>query len=1004
MKKAVLLFVIVIGGNLCLIGGNYSGGDGTTPETAYQIATQADLIELSVSQDDWASYFIQVADIQFNPDETQVDWDGDGINEHPGDDAYGFIPIGNENTKFTGGFNGQGYTIDELYINRTSGNYVGLFGWVNGTNGTVLENINLTNVDIAGNQYVAGLAGICMEVTAENCSVSGDINGENDYAAGLIGFSIGGSMISDCQAGCNIAGHSMIGGILGYFKSPGIIQNSHASCDIDAGEGEAGGLIGYNLGTINNCFATGNISSPFLAGGLVGINEGEISNCFATAGVSGTIMLGGLVGSNEGGLVNKCYSTGNITGQYYLGGLIGENSFGNISNSFWDLETSGRTASSGGTGKSTIEMKSIMTYTDLETTGLSESWDFMGNPFDDSGDADTWNIFNTEVNDGYPYLSWQDNSSTPLITTADATNVEDMTAVLGGNITDNGGSPVTDRGIVFSRIDSTPAIGEPDVVQDENGSGTGAFSKTISALQPASLYYFQAYAINALGISYGGVKTFNTGNESYVWKGYEDSNWNNPSNWQQEQVPTNSNHVIIPYISDQMPAPVIGESGSADCVDLILETGGKLTIASGPNGTGSLITHGEIINNGTIEIMRYIPDNNLHFISVPVVGSTAANFLGDYLLNWSESTHQWYDIVDPADELQPLTGYAMQIASGAPKTYSFVGTPLTGQQDREVTFTEYSSDPDANEGANLVGNPFPSSIDWSMLDDIWGAAYFWNSENQNYASWNNGLSINGGSRYIPPMQGFFIVVDEPGIFSLDNQCRTHDGAIDYYKDQNEKISNSLLLEAYGSGKRDELLICFNQDASAGFDLKHDAFKLFPESNDAPELFSFSHQLKFAIDVTPQCETIQLGFRANTSGMYKISAKQIEDLQYAYIEDTRVNQCHNLLKGGYDFFWNPEIDNERRFLIHFKDLETEHEEVELSEISIYSFGKAIYINGASDGRMILTDMIGRTVFMKDFSCNGTIAIPVDVENGVYIVRVATHDTENQKVASHSVYIE
>ena len=100
----------------------------------------------------------------------------------------------------------------------------------------------------------------------------------------------------------------------------------------------------------------------------------------------------------------------------------------------------------------------------------------------------------------------------PTLTTAAAAGVNTTSATLGGNITSDGGDTVTERGVVYSSINTTPTIGGADVTQDTNGAGTGSFSEVITGLSLATHYYYQAYAINGQGTSYGGVEEFTTQN------------------------------------------------------------------------------------------------------------------------------------------------------------------------------------------------------------------------------------------------------------------------------------------------------------------------------------------------------------------------------------------------------------------------------------------------------------------------------------------------------------
>jgi hypothetical protein len=157
-----------------------------------------------------------------------------------------------------------------------------------------------------------------------------------------------------------------------------------------------GGLVGRNIGSISNCFSTGSVNGvdhfSYYIGGLVGANSGNITNCYSTArlgcGGYGVVLGGGLVGGNYGSIAN-CYSTGAVIGGAgSFGGLIGYNS-GTVIACFWDVNTSGRSYSAGGTGKTTAEMKTQSTFTDA-------GWDF----------NDVWTI---DEGVDYPKLVWFTN-------------------------------------------------------------------------------------------------------------------------------------------------------------------------------------------------------------------------------------------------------------------------------------------------------------------------------------------------------------------------------------------------------------------------------------------------------------------------------------------------------------------------------------------------------------------------------------------------------------------
>jgi uncharacterized protein (TIGR02145 family) len=94
----------------------------------------------------------------------------------------------------------------------------------------------------------------------------------------------------------------------------------------------------------------------------------------------------------------------------------------------------------------------------------------------------------------------------PEITTTEITSITSITAESGGNITSDGGDPVTERGVCWS-TDPGPTT---DDSKTSNGTGVGSFISIISNLEPVTRYYVRAYAINKAGISYGNELNFTT--------------------------------------------------------------------------------------------------------------------------------------------------------------------------------------------------------------------------------------------------------------------------------------------------------------------------------------------------------------------------------------------------------------------------------------------------------------------------------------------------------------
>ncbi len=289
------------------IASKFADGDGTELDP-YQIETW---IHLNNVRDYLSSYFILNADLS--------DADGDY-----GDYGDSWTPIGTNENRFSGNFDGNNHTISDLIVNLLSTNYVGLFGYVTGD----ISNVGLIDVNITGNQYVGGLVGRSNEEIT------------NSYSTG----SVTGSVYT-------------------------------------------GGLVGQTHGTISSSYSAVSVIGGYYVGGLVGDQvAGTISNSYSTGSVSGSNGVGGLVGQQVAGAISNSYSTGAVTGTYGGGGLVGDQWGGTIANSFWDETTSGQTtmcvlASGTGcdnaNGKTTPQMKKLFTFN--ENGG---NWNILGGQTD----------------------------------------------------------------------------------------------------------------------------------------------------------------------------------------------------------------------------------------------------------------------------------------------------------------------------------------------------------------------------------------------------------------------------------------------------------------------------------------------------------------------------------------------------------------------------------------------------------------------------------------------
>jgi hypothetical protein len=293
-----------------------------------------------------------------------------------------------------GEFDGDGHEISNLSFSFSFVCGVGLFGHL--SLGGELSDLGVENVNTTGRYEVGGLVGSNFGFVA-NSHASANVTG-NINVGGLIGWNSDSGAVSSSYAISRVGGDYLIGGLAG--QNSGAVSNSYAM-GIVTSEGEygtAGGLVGGNGGTIDNSYAAGNVTGTDWVGGLAGNNYGTVSNSYSTSNIIGNSTAGGLVGYN-GGNVTNCYSVGSVTGNSSVGGLVGDTSgFGTVSNSFWDVETSGQATSGGGTGKNTTQMKDITTF-----SGATWNITTVANP-SLRNISYIWNIVNNVT---YPFLSWE---------------------------------------------------------------------------------------------------------------------------------------------------------------------------------------------------------------------------------------------------------------------------------------------------------------------------------------------------------------------------------------------------------------------------------------------------------------------------------------------------------------------------------------------------------------------------------------------------------------------
>lgn len=282
--------------------------------------------------------------------------------------GLGFKPIGSWNRRFTGTFDGRGFRVSELTINRPDEHGVGLFGHIEGS---VLKNLTVANASVQGGTRVGTLVGYSLNSEVDDCSSSGVVIGTSTVG-GLIAHFDSNSLGRRLQSETTVLGGGYYtGGLIGNLAASSLTDSS-AEGDVTGGN-YVGGLVGgmhVSTNVLTTSSATGNVSGVEAVGGLVGAgSSGNIFDSFASGDVSGDKDVGGFIGYAGYHEIERAFSTGVVTGETDTGGFAGRLSSTPVRSIFWDTETSGLSTSAGSSasgGRTTSEMMVQTTFSGFD--------------------------------------------------------------------------------------------------------------------------------------------------------------------------------------------------------------------------------------------------------------------------------------------------------------------------------------------------------------------------------------------------------------------------------------------------------------------------------------------------------------------------------------------------------------------------------------------------------------------------------------------------------------
>jgi len=454
--------------------------------------------------------------------------------------------------------------------------------------------------------------------------------------------------------------------------------------------------------------------------------------------------------------------------------------------------------------------------------------------------------------------------------------------------------------------------------------------------------------------------------------------------------------------------------------------GTDLHLKSDATGSGYLVDqnpNGDITITGDVNVDRYMTADVWHNASSPVSNASSSVYTGTDLVFWYNEAlilndwnfgWVWY-YGSTGGALDVFRGYDVYIPTN-PVTiyYEATGSESINTGPYSLTVINTASTPSeipSHKGWNLLGNPYPSPVDWMAaagLDksNINDAKYIWDGTNDIYTIYVGGgspIGLNGGTRFIPSNQGFWVQSSvASGTVSINNAARVGDisGTPDYYK---EKPVDYPLVSLVASDEthHDEIIIRFLEGTTFDFDLNYDAMKLFSINDEVPQLYLEQGKHKMALNTLPAIEddlALALYFRCAKEGLFSIELEPRTNLSSSteiYLFDRQEKKTINLGKDSLYSFYHHVYDAGDRFTVYFNpNPDIINNITPDSWFLVYSNGNTINIikNTIRDihGEIRIFNMMGQPLYHSVLGNDEKRSFQVNFPTGYYIVSLVTQE--------------
>jgi len=501
--------------------------------------------------------------------------------------------------------------------------------------------------------------------------------------------------------------------------------------------------------------------------------------------------------------------------------------------------------------------------------------------------------------------------------------------------------------------------------------------------------------------------------------------------WTTDNVWSNINGPIL-----GQRARIVGNyniAKSFECSVLTIDPTGTLEIQNGYY----VKVAGTLINNAGRDHLTIKSGGSL-LNSTPLVDGTAELSFTCGTSAAPANYKQWHLISTPVDLLQSSTLFddvamytynerglnsntAWPLSNGylrAPEGY-LIYRPQ-GQAEPQVitkqlkgklnqgTFTindlSFSSTLTQHKGFHLVGNPYPSFIDWNEVMktkvNIDGSIWVWDPSQNHYKTYDGNIAVNEGTKDIPPCQAFFIrVSNSSNSITFSDACREASASSRLLKG-GSKHANLLKLKLADKNSSDEMAFYYSSKSSQ-------SPKLFSLDSSVPQIY-MSDSLGFnainSLEGAIVAKDIAVNVNYGSSGPLQISASEFtfDAPVYIGLEDLKLKKTIQLSSNSIYPFEYTVGDKPERFIIHIRPNGIEEKTSDETAKQIYSSGKKVYISllTSENGNVTICDLLGRPILGKPAVEGLNIFDLTNFPSGVYVVKLSC----GNKLITAKVFID